>query len=119
MIYGWRRGGKMVFEKVAETQEIPSGKMKAVKLGAEEVLVANVNGAYYAVGNVCTHEGGNLSKGTLQGNIITCPKHKAQFDVTTGKAVSAPKMLFMHPKINNAFTYPVKVEGTAILVEHK
>ena len=81
----------MVFEKVAETQEISPGQMKAVKFGAEEVLLANVNGIYYAIGNVCTHERGNLSKGTLQGNIVTCPKHKAQFDVTTGTVVSPPK----------------------------
>ena len=109
----------MVFEKVAETQEIPIGQMRAVKFGAEEVLLANINGTFYAIRNVCTHEGGNLSKGTLQGNIVSCPKHKAQFDVTTGKVVSPPKVLFMHPKINNEPTYAVKVEGTAILLEHK
>ena len=109
----------MVFEKVAETQEIPTGQMKAVKFNAQQVLLANVNGIFYAIGNVCTHEGGDLSKGTLQGNIVTCPKHKSQFDVTTGKVVSPPKVLFMHPKINNEATYAVKVEGTAILLEHK
>ncbi len=109
----------MVFEKVAETQEISPGQMKTVKFGAEEVLLANVDGVFYAIGNVCTHEGGKLSKGTLQGTIVTCPKHKAQFDVTTGKVVSPPKILFMHPKINNEPAYAVKVEGTAILLEHK
>jgi 3-phenylpropionate/trans-cinnamate dioxygenase ferredoxin subunit len=109
----------MVFEKVAEVQEISSGQMKAVKFGTEEVLVANVNGTYYALRNVCTHEGGNLSKGMLHGNVVTCPKHKAQFDVTNGKVVSPPKILFMHPKINNANTYSVKVEGTDILLENK
>ena len=108
----------MVFEKVAETNEIPPGQMKAVKFGAEEILLANVNGTYYATGNVCTHMGGNLSKGSLQGNTVICPKHKAQFDVTTGKVVSPPKMLFMHPKINNETAYKVKIEGTAILLDH-
>ena len=109
----------MVFEKVADTGEISLGQMKAVEFGAEKVLLANVNGVYYAIGNVCTHEGGNLSKGVLQGNVVTCPKHKAQFDVATGKVVSGPKILFMHPKINNELAYAVKVEGTAILLEHK
>jgi nitrite reductase/ring-hydroxylating ferredoxin subunit len=109
----------MVFEKVAETQEILAGKMKAVKFGEKEVLIANVNGTYYAIGNVCTHEGGNLSAGTLEGNIVTCPKHKAKFDLTTGKVVSPPKVLFMHPKINNESVYTVKVEGTNILLEQK
>jgi 3-phenylpropionate/trans-cinnamate dioxygenase ferredoxin subunit len=109
----------MVFEKVAETAEIPSGQTKTVQFGAEEVLLANVNGVFYAIGNVCTHERGKLSQGTLQGTTVTCPRHKAQFDVTTGKVVSSPKILFMHPKINNAPTYSIKVEGTAILLEHK
>jgi nitrite reductase/ring-hydroxylating ferredoxin subunit len=109
----------MVFEKVAETQEIAVGQMKAVKLGAEEVLVANVNGVYYAIGNVCTHQGGNLSKGTLQANIIICPKHKSQFDVTTGKVVSGPKIPLMHPKIKDANTYTVKVEATSIMIDRK
>ena|ERR1035437_911179 len=119
MIYSLEEWKKMVFEKVVETQEKPAGEIKALKLGAEEVLVANVNGIYYAIGNFCTHEKGNLSMGVLQGNIVTCPKHKAQFDVTNGKVVSGPKMLFMHPKINDAPTYAVKVEGTSILLEHK
>jgi len=109
----------MVFEKVAETGEISPGQMKAVKFGTEEVLVANVDGAFYALGNVCTHEGGKLSQGTLKKTIVICPKHKAQFDITTGKVVSPPKILFMHPKINSGTPYTVKVEGTAILIEPK
>ena len=109
----------MVFEKVAETKEISPGQMKSVKFGAEEVLLANVNGVYYAIRNVCTHESGHLSKGILQGNVVSCPKHKAKFDITTGKVVSPPTILFMHPKINNELSYTVKVEGTAILLEHK
>jgi nitrite reductase/ring-hydroxylating ferredoxin subunit len=107
----------MVFEKVAETQEISPHQTKQVKLGTQEVLVANVNGKFYAIGNICTHKGGTLSKGTLQGNVITCPRHKAQFDVTTGKVVSGPKIPFMHPEINNVASYAVKVEGTAIMLE--
>ena len=107
----------MVFEKVAQTQEIPAGQMKAVKLANKDVLIANVNGQYYAIGNICTHQGGNLFKGTLQGNIVTCPRHKAQFDVTNGKVVSHPKMPLKHPKIVDQAIYKVKVEGSDILVE--
>ena len=107
----------MVFEKVAQTQEISVGQMKTFKLGSKEVLIINVNGQYYAIGNNCTHQGGNISNGTLQGNIVTCPKHKAQFDVTNGKVVSHPKMPFIHPKIADQAVYKVKIEGTDILVE--
>ena len=109
----------MGFVKVAETSEIPPGQMKAVKLAEKEILIANLNGSYYTIGNICTHEKGYLSKGTLEGNIVICPKHKSKFDVTTGKVISGPKMLFMHPKIKDEPTYAVRVEGKDILLEHQ
>ena len=107
----------MTFVKVAETQEIPLGQMKAVKLAEKEVLIANVNGVYYAIENICTHKQGDLSKGILEGNTVICPKHKAKFDITTGKAVSGPKIPLIHPKIKDEPAYVVKVEGKDILLE--
>ena len=107
----------MTFVKVAETSEIPSGQMKVAKIAEKEALVANVNGTYYAIENSCTHMHGELAKGTLEGNTVTCPKHKAKFDVTTGKVVSGPKIPSMHPKIKDEPIYIVKVEGKDILVE--
>ena len=109
----------MTIVKIAETSEIPLGQMKAFKLAETEVLIANVNGTYYAIRNICTHQGGDLSKGKLEGHIVTCPKHKARFDVTTGKVVSGPKMLLMHPKIQDEPNYRVKVEGKDILLERE
>jgi 3-phenylpropionate/trans-cinnamate dioxygenase ferredoxin component len=97
--------------------EIPVGKMKATKLDGEEILIANVGGNYYAIGFKCTHSGGDLSQGTLEGNIVTCPKHNAKFDVTTGKVVSHPKMGLFHPKANDETTCQVKVENENILVK--
>jgi 3-phenylpropionate/trans-cinnamate dioxygenase ferredoxin subunit len=108
---------RVTLVKVAETSEIPLGQMKAVKIDEKEVLIANVNGVYYAIGNICTHMGGNLSKGMLEGNTVTCPRHKSKFDVTTGKVVSGPKIPLMHPKIKDEPTYVVKVEGNDILLE--
>jgi 3-phenylpropionate/trans-cinnamate dioxygenase ferredoxin subunit len=104
------------FVRVAETSEIPAGKMKMTKVEEKEILMANVNGNYYAIANRCTHAGGELSKGSLEGSIVTCPKHGAKFDVTTGKVVSGPKILFMHPKINDEPSYEVKVEGKDVLL---
>jgi nitrite reductase/ring-hydroxylating ferredoxin subunit len=105
------------FVKVAETSEIPAGKMKMVKVEEKEILMVNVNGNYYAIANRCTHAGGELSKGSLEGNIVTCPKHGAKFDITTGKVVSGPKVLFMHPKIKDESSYEVKVEGKDVLLK--
>jgi 3-phenylpropionate/trans-cinnamate dioxygenase ferredoxin subunit len=105
------------FVKVAEISEIPIGNLKMVKLEGKEILITNIDGKYYAVGNRCTHAGGDLSKGSLDGNIITCPRHGSKFDVTTGKVVSGPKILFLRPKIKDDLFYEVKVDGKEILLK--
>ena len=71
----------MTFIKVAETSEVPLGQMKVVKLAEKEVVIANVNNVYYAMENSCMHMHGELSKGLLEGNTLTGPKHKAKFAV--------------------------------------
>ena len=105
------------FVKVAVKSEIEPGKMKAVKVGDKIILVANVGGEFYAVGGKCTHMSGDLSTGTLEGNIVTCPRHRAQFDVTTGKVVSHPKIPLFHPKAKDEPTYQVKVDQENITVK--
>ena len=104
------------FVKVAEISEIPSGQMKVVNIEEKEILIANVNGTYYAIGNICTHKEGDLSKGTLHGTTVTCPKHNAKFDVATGKVISYPKVGFFHPKVADAPSFAVKVEKESIMV---
>jgi nitrite reductase/ring-hydroxylating ferredoxin subunit len=105
------------FVKVAETSEIPTGKMKMVKLEDKELLIANVNGNYYAIANRCTHKNGDLSKGSLDGNIVTCPLHSSKFDVTTGKAVSGPKIAFFRAKTNDEPSFEVKIEGNGVMLK--
>lgn len=109
----------MTLVKVAETSEIPRGQMKVFKLAEKEILIANVNGNYYAIANRCTHKNGDLSKGSLDGNIVTCPVHGARFDVTTGKAVAGPKIAFFRAKTNDEPSYQVKIEGRGIMINLK
>ncbi len=104
------------FVKVGELSDVPVGKMKMFKVGEKEYLVANVNGNYYAMGNRCTHANADLSKGSLDGNVVTCPRHKSKFDVTTGEVISGPKMPLFHPKIKDAQSFEVKVEGNALFL---
>ena len=106
----------MTFIKVAKTSEISVGKMKAIKLGDKEVLIANIEGKYYAIGNRCTHKGGDLSKGKLENSIVTCPLHGAKFDLTTGKVVSGPKIGPFKGRAENEPVYEVKVENDEIMV---
>ena len=105
------------YVKIAAKLEILVGKMKMVRLDDKEILIANVNGSYYAIGNRCTHAGGDLSQGSLQNNVVTCPKHGAKFDVTTGKVISPPKVGLFHPKIKDEPSYQVKVENENILIK--
>jgi nitrite reductase/ring-hydroxylating ferredoxin subunit len=72
------------FVKVAETKDIQPSDMKAVDLAGERVCIINVEGNYYAIGNVCTHLGGPLDKGTLEGYEVECPWHGSKFDVRAG-----------------------------------
>ena len=109
----------MTLVKVAETSEISRGQMKVSKLAEKEILIVNVNGNYYAIANRCTHKNGDLSKGSLDGNIITCPVHGARFDVTTGKAVAGPKIAFFRAKTNDESSYQVKIKGRDVMINLK
>ena len=97
------------FVKVAETKDIQPSTMKAVDLASERVCIVNVEGNYYAIGNVCTHVGGPLDEGTLEGYEVECPWHGSKFDVRTGEPTRPPARQAV-PK------YEVKVEDNNILV---
>jgi 3-phenylpropionate/trans-cinnamate dioxygenase ferredoxin component len=100
------------FQKVALTSEIPKGGMKKIMLGSQQVLLANVNGKFYAIGNVCTHMGGPLDKGKLAGNEVECPWHGSHFDVTTGQVKRGPAG---RPEP----VYETKVEGNEVQIRPK
>jgi 3-phenylpropionate/trans-cinnamate dioxygenase ferredoxin subunit len=100
----------MSFVEIAKTDEIPAGQMKGIKKDDKNILVINVKGKYYAINARCTHAGGDLSKGKLDGSIVTCPRHGSKFDVTTGKAVGSPAK-------QDEPGYQVKIQGNSVLVD--
>jgi 3-phenylpropionate/trans-cinnamate dioxygenase ferredoxin component len=106
----------MEFVKVADQTELPLNKMIMVVVGGKEVLLANVDGSYFAIANKCTHAGGSLVKGSLDGSIVTCPRHGSQFDLKTGKSVRGAKIGFIKIDVKDEASYIVKVEGADILV---
>ena len=79
------------YVEVAKVDEIPSGNMKHVEFNGKEIMIANLDGKFYALNDRCSHTNAPLSMGHIQGNVITCPMHGARFDITTGKKVSDPK----------------------------
>ena len=79
------------YVEVAKVDEIPSGNMKHVELNGKEIMMANLDGKFYALNDRCSHTNAPLSMGHIQGNIVTCPMHGARFDITTGKKMSDPE----------------------------
>jgi nitrite reductase/ring-hydroxylating ferredoxin subunit len=78
------------FVKVAEIGEISVGAMKVARVGSIDVMIANVEGSFFAIPNKCTHVGGPLGKGKLVGSVVQCPFHGSKFDVKTGAVVQGP-----------------------------
>ncbi|MGA7369619.1 MAG: non-heme iron oxygenase ferredoxin subunit [Nitrososphaeraceae archaeon] len=97
------------FAKVAETKDIQPSNMKGIDLAGEKVCIVNIEGNYYAIGNVCTHVGGPLDEGTLEGYEVECPWHGSKFDIRTGEPTRPPAR-------RPVPTYEVKVEDNNILV---
>ena len=107
----------MVYTIAARVSDIPAGSMKMIMVAGEEILVANVNGKHYAIPNRCTHSNGELSKGTLEGDMVTCPKHGQRFDLTTGRSVQGPKIGFLKMKGKDTSQFATKVEGDDLLID--
>jgi 3-phenylpropionate/trans-cinnamate dioxygenase ferredoxin component len=103
--------------EVAKTNEIEEGTIKPVNVEEKEIMIARYHGDYYALEKNCTHKGGDLSRGKLDGKIVTCPLHASRFDITTGKNISGPKIGFIKLKTGDLKTYEVKVEGDSIMVD--
>jgi ferredoxin-NADP reductase/nitrite reductase/ring-hydroxylating ferredoxin subunit len=98
------------FVKVADTKDIQPSQMKEVEVNGENICVANVEGKYYAIGSICTHEGGPLADGTLEGYEVECPWHNSKFDVRTGEVIAPPAS---EPEP----AYEVKVDGNNLLIK--
>ena len=98
------------FVKVAKTEDLAPGQGKMVEAGGKTIALFNVDGDYYAIDDTCTHKGGPLSEGELDGKEVTCPWHGAVFDVTTGELLGPPAM-------EGVARYNVRVAGNSIEIE--
>jgi nitrite reductase/ring-hydroxylating ferredoxin subunit len=98
------------FVKIAETNDIPVRQARMFEVNGREVAVFNLEGSFYAIDNNCTHVGGPLSEGEMDGCEVTCPWHGAVFDVTTGQALGPPAA-------EPVTRYNVRVVGTDLEIE--
>ncbi len=98
------------FHKVTETKNLAPGQSMAVEVAGNKLALFNVDGTFYAIGDTCTHRGGPLSEGSLEGSTVICPWHGANFDVRTGKNLTPPAPA-------EVTSYNVRVAGDDIEIE--
>jgi len=96
--------------EVAGVEEIVDGEAKLVEIEGKEIALFNSGGEYFAIDNECTHVGGPLCEGELDGHTVTCPWHGAEFDIASGEALAPPAE-------ENVRCYKVSVEGDSIKIE--
>ena len=98
------------YVRVAQANEIETKRGKLVEVQGKKIALFNVGGKFYAIDNTCTHRGGPLWEGELNGDEVTCPWHGAKFKVTSGEVLRSPA-----PQAVNS--YKVRVNGPDIELE--
>ena len=100
---------KVEFAEIAPVSELPNGERLFVELGDKPVVIFNIAGQFFAIGDVCTHDDGPLGDGDLEGYNIVCPRHGAEFDIRTGQAVQMPAVVDIP-------AYPVAVRDGMLFI---
>jgi nitrite reductase/ring-hydroxylating ferredoxin subunit len=98
------------FLKIAKVDEVAPGQAKLIEVNGREIALFNIAGSFHAVDNSCTHVGGPLWEGEIDGTEVTCPWHGAVFDVTTGDVLGPPA-----PEAVTC--YQIHVENDDIIIE--
>lgn len=94
---------------VAAVGEIAPGQCRVADIDGAAIAVFNIGGSYFAIEDVCTHDGGDLASGVVEGDQVVCPRHGARFCVRTGAALTAPAY-------EATAKFPVRVENGSIQV---
>jgi nitrite reductase/ring-hydroxylating ferredoxin subunit len=94
--------------EIASIKDLKPGEMTGIEKENKSILVANVNGSYYAIGNICTHMGCNISDGILNGETVQCPCHNSSFNLKTGAVIKGPAK-------NPEPSYSIRIDGEKIL----
>jgi len=98
------------FVAVAKTSDVPVGEAKVFSVNGKGIALCHVGGEFYAIDDVCTHDGGPLGEGFIEDHQIECPRHGARFDIKTGKALTLPAVMPVN-------SYPVQVDGDDVKVQ--
>lgn len=94
---------------VAPLDQLPPGSSKVADVDGALIAVFNLQGQFYAIEDICTHDGGELASGTIEGDDIVCPRHGAHFGIKTGRALTPPAY-------EDIATFPVRIENNMVQV---
>lgn len=100
---------KIEFVEITPADELPNGERLFVEIEGKPLVIFNIAGQFFSIGDVCSHDDGPVGEGDLEGYNITCPRHGAEFDVRTGQVVSMPAVVDIP-------AYPVRVVDGMIQV---
>ena len=106
---------RMTKVKVASKEDLKMHPLMGIEIRERRILLARVKDEYFAMDGLCGHANGRLWDGTIEGYIVTCPKHGSQYDVRTGRAVKGPWIPLAKAKDRD--TYPVTLDGEDVFIE--
>lgn len=106
----------MVRITVGKRTDLIPGTMREVEAGGKTIVLANVDGRFWAMEGICSHKGGRLAQGKLEGMNVVCPLHRSAFDVRTGKVASNVKIPLIG-KASDLRVYNVTLEGEEVMVD--
>lgn len=102
-------GSKIEYVEIAPASELPNGERLFVEVEGKPIVIFNIAGQFFAIGDVCSHDDGPVGEGEIEGYNITCPRHGAEFDVRTGKVLQMPAVVDIP-------AYPVQVRDGIIFL---
>ncbi len=98
------------FHTIARVDQVPAGTLKVFRMKGRRIAVSQVEGTFYAIDDLCTHDEGPLGEGVLRGDEVECPRHGARFSVRTGAALRLPA-------VTPVKVHAVRVDGQNIQVK--
>ena len=101
--------GTARFVRVGRAGDVPDGRPEVFDVEDRRIAIYRLDDGYYAIDDMCTHDGGPLAEGEVEGDQVICPRHGARFSIKTGAALT-------FPAVTPVERYPVRVEGDDLLV---
>jgi 3-phenylpropionate/trans-cinnamate dioxygenase ferredoxin component len=97
------------FVRVGKASDVPQGRAEVFDVEDRKIAVFRLDDAFYAIEDICTHDGGPLADGEVEEDQVICPRHGSRFDIKTGEALTLPA-------VTPVDTYPVRVEGNELYI---